>query len=319
MTSFYRIAVNAFKESVREPVYFLMLLAALAMIANYPWATLYVFSEQLKLVVDSSMATTLLFGMVAGVLCASHTVAREMRNGTVLLLLSKPVRRFSFIAGKITGIAAAVLLFTTICNFGSIISVYIATDQFRMELGIYYAFLGLIVAACLAGCVANFWRGSSFPEIAGYAFFILVPAFAAWCILTREAPTLSLPDLGRALTLIALSTVPMTTLAVVFAIRFDVVANLAICTGLFFLGLISSYLFQRPTDSEFFGLVLAFFYAVVPNWQYFWLADAIAVNRAIPAEYVWGCALYVALYVLIASMWAIALFQNKEAAGESRQ
>ena len=86
MFNFFKITSNTFKESVREPIFFLMLFAALVLIGHYPSAALFVFSEQLKLVVDSSMATSLIFGLVAGVLCASHTVAREMRNGTVLLL-----------------------------------------------------------------------------------------------------------------------------------------------------------------------------------------------------------------------------------------
>ena len=111
MFNLWKIAFNAFRESLREPVYFLMLLAALLLIAHYPPAAIFVFSEQLKLVVDSSMATTLLFGLVVAVLCSSHTVAREMRNGTVLLLMSKPVQRWSFVLGKILGICMAGTLF----------------------------------------------------------------------------------------------------------------------------------------------------------------------------------------------------------------
>ena len=103
MFNLWKIAVNAFRESLREPVYFLMLLAALLLIAHYPSAAIFVFSEQLKLVVDSSMATTLLFGLVVSVLCSSYTVAREMRNGTVLLLMSKPIQRWSFVLGQDPG------------------------------------------------------------------------------------------------------------------------------------------------------------------------------------------------------------------------
>ena len=178
MFNYLKISINAFKESVREPIYFLMLLAALALIGCYPSAALFVFSEQLKLVVDSSMATSLIFGLIVAVLCASHTVSREMRNGTVLLLLSKPVFRWSFILGKITGIGAAVTLFTLLCNLATIVSVYIATDQFRLDWGIFVLYLGLLAAACAVGMLFNFWRGSSFPEVATYAATLLIPAYA---------------------------------------------------------------------------------------------------------------------------------------------
>lgn len=318
MFNFFKIAANTFRESIREPVFFLMLFCALVLIGHYPSAALFVFSEQLKLVVDSSMATALIFGLVAGVLCASHTVAREMRNGTVLLLLSKPVYRWNFILGKIAGILVAVTLFTAVCNFAGIIAVYVATDQFRMDMGVYYIYLGLLVAGCIVGMLANFFRGSSFPEITSYALTLVVPCFAVYCLFAKPEPTISLSDLGCALVLINFATIAMATLAVVFATRLDIVANLCVCTVVFFLGLVSSYLFQRETGSDALNLLFGFLYAVIPNWQYFWLADAIAVNRPIPLSYVVGCAVYVVIYVCIAAMWAVAVFQNKEVAGDNR-
>lgn len=318
MFNYFKISINAFKESVREPIYFLMLLAALVLIGVYPSAALFVFSEQLKLVVDSSMATSLIFGLIVGVLCASHTVAREMRNGTVLLLLSKPVFRWSFILGKITGIGGAVTLFTLLCNIATIISVYIATDQFRLDWGIFLLYFGILIAACVVGMVFNFWRGSSFPEVATYAATLLIPIYAIICVATRERPTVSLADLCCALVLLNFAVVAMSTLAVGFATRLDVVANLSVCTVVFFLGLVSSYLFQRDTGSALLNLVCKFCYAVLPNWQFFWLADAVAVNRPIPFSYIVGSFVYVILYMAICSLWAVAVFQNKEIAGDNR-
>ena len=318
MFNLFKITVNAFKESVREPVYFLMLLCALVLIAHYPSAALFVFSEQLKLVVDSSMATALIFGLIIAVLCAGHTVAREMRNGTVLLLLSKPVSRWSFILGKIIGIGIAVTLFAAICNFSTVASIYIATDQFRMDMNIYYGFLGVIAAGCVAGMLANIWRSSSFSEISTYALTVLVPLYAVYCMVFKPAPALRLRDLACALVLLNFAVIAMSTLAVVFATRLDIVPNLCVCSTIFFLGLVSGYLFQRQTDSELLNAFFAFCYAVIPSWQYFWLVDAIAVNRPIPISYVADCAVYVMLYIIICSMWAVAIFQNKEVAGDLR-
>ena len=184
MFNLWKIAINAFRESLREPVYFLMLLAALLLIAHYPSASIFVFSEQLKLVVDSSMATTLLFGLVVSVLCSSHTVAREMRNGTVLLLMSKPIQRWSFVLGKILGIGMAGTLFVAVCNFATFISVYIATDQFRFEMALYFTMLAILAVGSLAGMLANYLKGSSFPEIATFAVAVLIPLFAVYCYIT---------------------------------------------------------------------------------------------------------------------------------------
>ena len=86
MLNFFKIAGNTFKESVREPIFALLLMCAVLLIANFPFVAIFVFYDQVKLVVDSSMATTMLFGLFAAVLCSSNTVSREMRDGTVLLL-----------------------------------------------------------------------------------------------------------------------------------------------------------------------------------------------------------------------------------------
>ena len=319
MFNLYKISVNAFRESLREPVYYLMLLAALLLIGHYPSIAIFVFFEQMKLVVDSSMATGLVFSLLVAILCASHTVSREMRNGTVLLLLSKPVQRWSFILGKIIGIVAASALFAFLCNMATIVSVYIAVDQFRFDLVLYYSFLGLLFLASAIGMLFNFWKGSSFPEIATYATLIFVSAFSVYCKLSQPLPeNVVVGDLVCALIMINLAVVAMSTIAVVGAINLDVVPNLCVCTVVFFLGLVSSYLFQRQTDPEFVNLIFSTLYAVLPNWQFFWLADAIAIQRNIPISYIADAAVYVVLYVLILSMWAVAIFQNKEVAGDSR-
>jgi ABC-type transport system involved in multi-copper enzyme maturation permease subunit len=319
MFNFFKIADNTFKESVREPIYFLMLLCALALIGHFPAMALFVFSEQLKLVVDSAMATSLLFGLVAAVLCASHTVSREMRNGTVLLLLSKPVHRWSFVLAKIAGIALAASLFAILCNLSSLIAVYIAVDQFRMDMSAYFAFMAILIVGCVIGMVSNFTKGSSFAAVATGSYAILIPLYAVYCLLAKERPAIAVGDLVLALVLINMAVLAMSTLAVVFATRLDVVANLSVCSGLFFLGLVSGYIFGRDTGSEILNVVFGIIYAILPNWQYFWLADAIAANRPIPGMYVVWSGVYVTLFVTICSMWATAIFQNKEIAGDQRQ
>ena len=183
---------------------------------------------------------------------------------------------------------------------------------------LYFSFLGSLVLACIIGMIANFWRGSSFPEIASWATMVIVPVFAVICIATQPHPALGMRDLAKALLLINFAVLAMSTLAVVAATRFDIVPNLCFCTVIFFLGLVSSYLFQRETDSAALNAVFGFFYAVIPNWQFFWLADAVAVNRHIPASYIIDAAFYVLLYIIIAACWAVAIFQNREVAGSSR-
>ena len=50
MFNYFKITINTFKESVREPIYFLMLLAGLAPIGSYPSPAALVFFLPVKAV-----------------------------------------------------------------------------------------------------------------------------------------------------------------------------------------------------------------------------------------------------------------------------
>ena len=107
----------------------------------------------------------------------------------------------------------------------------------------------------------------------------------------------------------------MSALAVGFATRTDVVPCMCLCSLLFFLGLMSSYLFGGSSSDPVLGPVYSLLYAAIPNWQFFWMADALAVNRNIPGYYVWWAVGYAVIYSVVIAVWAVVFFQNREAAG----
>ena len=130
MNILYRLTQNTFRECVREPVFYLLQLVGLVLIGILPMFSMFVFREQIKLVVDSAMATTMVLGLIAAALCSSHTITREMRNGTVLLLLSKPVPRYTFIVAKLIGVTMALTVFTFSFLAAAFVAIMIARDQF---------------------------------------------------------------------------------------------------------------------------------------------------------------------------------------------
>ncbi|MPM27859.1 hypothetical protein SDC9_74374 [bioreactor metagenome] len=317
MLNFFKIAANTFKESVREPIFAILLMCAVLLIGNFPFVAIFVFYDQVKLVVDSAMATTMLFGLFAAVLCSSHTVSRELRDGTVLLLFSKPVFRWNFILAKIAGIMVASLLFVLVCNAVSVVALYIAIDPFRVDFKLYYFFLTLLVLGAVGGMAMNFARSSSFPAVMTLFLAVSMPLLALGTMLVKKAPPeIVLSDFLLAVTLLFFAVAAMATLTVVFATRLDMVSNLCVSTVLFVLGLMSNYLFQPAADT--FSPFAALIYALVPNWQMFWLADALAARKAIPLSYLGWAGLYVVLYIGLCSLWAVLVFQDKEIAKDTR-
>jgi len=86
------------------------------------------------------------------------------------------------------------------------------------------------------------------------------------------------------------------------------IPTLAICSGIFLLGLMSDYLFGRKADTWWGSLL----YTITPNWQLFWLADALENGKRIPLEYVGRAIGYVAAYLGAALALALLLFEDRE-------
>jgi len=318
MFNFYRITKNAFTESLREPIFFVMLLTALAIIGNLPGLTLFVFWEQIKMVLDSALATTLVLGLIVVALTASNTLGRELRNGTVLMLFSKPVSRWTFILAKLAGAILTGLLFSGMCCLSAMIALYIATDEFRINMMLYGVHLGLICAGCGFGLVSNYLRGVNICEYSVRGILALQIAMLIFCRAFEPHPAISLINSGYAMILVMMSVSIMSTLAVLFSTRFDAVPTLMLCFVMFFLGLVSNYIFGNPGDNLVVQFLCGFFYSILPNWQYFWMVDPVALNRSIPVSYMLSAFAYAGLYIAICSIWAIALFASREVARDSR-
>lgn len=322
MLNFFHVARNTLRECLREPIFFVLLLSAVVLIGLFPTFSLFVFREQTKLVTDSAMATTLLFGLVAAVLAASHTVTREMKNGTVLLLLSKPVHRWSFILAKISGITVALTIFVFVCNVSTLVSLRVAKDQFRLDYTAFYIFFGLLFLSAVFGAIRNYYFQACFSSSATVFLLVVLPVFT-FILNFMKAGNKVEPirvDVIPALILIFFSVWIMGTITVALSTRLNMVANLTISSLIFFLGLISNYLFLKsPGETNVVsGTIYGAIYAVVPNWQFFWMADALASNQKIPLSYIAWSGAYVVFYIIFCSLIAIAMFKDREVAIEIR-
>lgn len=106
----------------------------------------------------------------------------------------------------------------------------------------------------------------------------------------------------------------MGAISAALAVRIDFVSNLIICLLLFILGLVAQYFVTVYMGS---GILASFLSVIVPNWQYFWLADALA-NGVVPVSYVILSLLYSLFYTAIWFIWALFFFQDAELARDSR-
>lgn len=84
-------------ELVRQPVFLLLMTATVIFEMFLATPYYFAFGDEPKLVKNSVLAVMLLAGLLGAVLCASASLAREIRSGTALAVLSKPVGRAQFL------------------------------------------------------------------------------------------------------------------------------------------------------------------------------------------------------------------------------
>lgn len=318
MRQFITIATNAFMELVRQPVFLLLMTASSVFEIFLATPYYFAFGDEPKLVKNSVLAVMLLAGLFGAVLSASASLAREIRSGTALAVLSKPIGRAQFILAKYAGLVVALTVLTYVNLVAALIASRMTFDTYSSTdlaaVGIFGG--GVVLAYALAG-FSNFFLRRPFVSDAVFALLIMVTvaAFVIFQFTTQKQSTyeLSVVDwrLVPAAVLILFALWILAALALACSTRFDMIPTLVICSALFLVGLMSDYLFGRPAErGVWWGSVL---YTLIPNWQNFWLADALDSGKS---TFHWGYVAkafaYVVGYVGAALAVAVTLFEDRE-------
>jgi Cu-processing system permease protein len=98
------IAVNTFRETIRDRVLAVIVVFALIMIVAGLWLGSISLGEQGRMMKDFGLAAVTFFGLIVAVFVAAGLVHKEVEKRTVFVLFSKPVGRATFIAGKFLGL-----------------------------------------------------------------------------------------------------------------------------------------------------------------------------------------------------------------------
>jgi ABC-2 type transport system permease protein len=255
MRQFIAIAVNAFMELARQPV-FLLLTTASAAFEIFLAAPYYVaFGDEPKLVKNSVLAVMLLAGLFGAVLSASSSLARELRTGTALAVLSKPVGRARFLLAKYVGLLLALTLMTYVNLIAALIASRMTFDAYgRTDLAAIGIFFGGVAAAYALGGFSNFFLRRPFVSDASFALVVTV-SVAAFLVFQFTRHEESLFQHGAvdwrlvpAAVLILFALWVLAALALACTTRVDVIPTLAICSAFFLLGIMSDYLFGRRAE-----------------------------------------------------------------------
>ena len=310
-------------EVLRQPIALMLALCAVVLTALVPLTLMHNFGEDGRLVRDSALAIHFFFGLFFAGYAASAALARELRGGTAAAVLSTPVSREVFFLAKFAGVAAAVLAFSACAALATLLSErvaerFVATAQLTGYVTDWQTgklLLAAPAAACLAAALRNYRARRPFGSTAFGLLFsaeglVLLVAGCFdrtgqwapyhWLVQWRILPVSFL---------IAVALVVLAAIAITLSTRLPTAPTVAICSALFAVGLVSDYLLgQHAGDTPAVGVL----YGVVPNWQHFWLADALRAGGSVPPSYVVRAVGYAAAYAAAVLCIGMLLFRHGE-------
>lgn len=103
MTRVSAIALNTFREAIRNKVLYLMLLFAVALIASALLLGQLSLHEEARVTRDLGLGGIALFGVLIAVFVGVNLVYKELDKKTVFSLIPKPMHRWEFVLGKFAG------------------------------------------------------------------------------------------------------------------------------------------------------------------------------------------------------------------------
>lgn len=319
---FLSLAKNTFQETIRQPIYGVMLLVmTLLMVLNVSLAA-FTMDDDNKLLFDLGLSTLLLCGLFLAAFSATGVLSREIENKTVLTVVSKPVGRPVFILGKFVGLAGAVTIAFYLGTLVFLLAVrhgVMKTTNTPFDMPVLIFGIGAVALSLITASVCNFLYNMNF-----LATFIKVvtPALTfVTLLLTKVGKEWEIVDfmsqfaggqLFIAAFLVYLAVLIATAVSLAASTRMGPVLTLLVATLVLGLGIISDYAFGQHADSS---ILAAAAYRFVPNVGPFWVIDGLLAGRIetiVPLSYVGYMALYTLLVTGAILSLGVALFQKRE-------
>ncbi len=158
------IALNTFREAVRDRVLYLILVFAVLLIAASTLLSMLTVGSEEKIIKDFSLSMISLFGTAAALFIGIGLVYKEIEKRTVYTLLSKPIRRAEFLTGKYLGLCMT--LGVNLAVMSVAFYALLALRGFSAE-GMWMALLLTYVELLLVTAIAMFFSSFSTPILSG--------------------------------------------------------------------------------------------------------------------------------------------------------
>lgn len=322
---FWAVAKNAFVVSLGDPVYLIMLLSVLTLMALLGSLPTFAFGQEMRLMRDQCMALVFLSGCGVAVIGVVLVVARDLSQGGVAVLMSRPISSLGVITGKWVGLAGALLVYTLPVSLAALWMTKIAVlagtsseDQELDVLALSLYFLSIVVA--LGAMAAKHylfggwyvWQANVAVCVCFTVGFLISGALSTGGHFQPYGTGMDWPS-SQGCLLLFLAVLIFAGMLFPVAVQADTAVVLVAALLIFGVGTLSEYgisqVFHQPSVLRYLAK------ALLPNWQTFWISDVLDNEQLVSWRYVLGCVIHAAAYITACLSLATWLFNRRELSG----
>ncbi|MBN9120090.1 MAG: ABC transporter permease subunit [Planctomycetes bacterium] len=315
------VAFAAFRESCRQPMFWLIAVGASTLIWLSVAVPYFTFGDDYKMMKQIGFDAVMLSAVLFGVLAASMSISEEIEGRTAVTLMSKPVNRRQFLIGKFLGITMACLIMSLLLGWtltdalramrefdpinnapdpadplGEASDKLVDPMTFEAQKTVVPVFQKLVPAG--PGRMVARGAGLWFSDALAHTFGIVL-------------------GFGQVMILVAVASA--------LATRLTFVVNIVICLLIFFLGHLAPVVVQVTQQAQgggvgvgLVGFLGKLFDVLLPSLESFNMGRAIIRESPLPLWQFGGYVLtvlgYSLIYTTIALLIGLVLFEDRDLA-----
>lgn len=168
------ISFNTFREAVRDRVLYNLVLFALLLVATAPLFGEISIGVEKLILVNVGLSAISIFGIIIAIFIGIGLVSKEIEKKTLYTILSRPVRRWEFIAGKYFGLMMTLVVNAAFMTAGFYLALLVVSrglgkDDAGLLVAVYFIILEFFIVTAITLLFSSF----SSPILAAVFSFAL--------------------------------------------------------------------------------------------------------------------------------------------------
>ena len=302
------IVINSVRVVVGDAFFLVLHLTALLMVALLAAIPGFTYGEHIRLLRDQCQALIFMVACLTITFGFIRVLTDDFRRGTGSILMSRPVGAFCLISGKWTGVILSVVIMMVSLSVSYLWMSEVSYDVEVLNMGSMIFYLATIVIALGISALRHYLFGGSYGFSANVVLAALLVVVFLTRVLTKGHNYFDWHGCQSSIILF-FGLMAFSAFLLPVAIVFDSVMVLIFAVIIFLFGLVSEYFVTMVFSSGVANIISKF---LLPNWQYYWIADRIGDGQPIPLGYLTSCSAQAVCLSIVCMIIAVFIYESKE-------